>query len=105
VNLSDEDNPGNEISQIEAELEEFAEVSGELTSTGTIDQGHIVYCRASKSDCPRCLLKPKCTTAVARKIIRDLDDDVRDRTVHWPMRKPSSSRAANARRLRCDLRT
>jgi hypothetical protein len=54
VNLSDEDNPGNEISQIEAELEEFAEVSGELTSTGTIDQGHIVYCRASKSDCPRC---------------------------------------------------
>jgi hypothetical protein len=25
--------------------------------------------------------------------------------VHWPIRKPSSSRAANARRLRCDLRT
>jgi len=26
----------------------------------------------------RCLLKPKCTTAVVRKITRDLDEDVRD---------------------------
>jgi hypothetical protein len=51
----------------------------ELTSTGNIDQGHIVYYRASKSDCSRCLLKPKCTTAVARKITRDLNEDVRDR--------------------------
>jgi hypothetical protein len=25
--------------------------------------------------------------------------------LHWPIRKPSSSRAANPRRLRCDLRT
>jgi hypothetical protein len=45
----------------------------ELTSN--IDQGH----RASKSDCSRCLLKPKCATAVARKITRDLNEDVRDR--------------------------
>src|ERR1700676_546446 len=51
----------------------------ELTSTGNIDQGHIVYYRASKSDCSGCLLKPKCTTAVARKIPRDLNEDVRDR--------------------------
>src|SRR5580700_4781506 len=36
----------------------------ELTSTGNIDQGHIVYYRASKSDCSCCFLKPKCTTAV-----------------------------------------
>ncbi|MFZ2158568.1 MAG: IS1182 family transposase [Bradyrhizobium sp.] len=50
----------------------------ELTSTGNIDQGHIVYYRASKSDCSRCLLKPKCTTAIARKITRDLNEDVRD---------------------------
>jgi transposase len=49
-----------------------------LTSTGNIDQGHIVYYRASKGDCSSCLLKPKCTTAVARKITRDLDEDVRD---------------------------
>jgi Transposase DDE domain len=34
--------------------------------------------RASKSDCSRCSLKPQCTTAVARKITRDLDEDVRD---------------------------
>ena len=51
----------------------------ELTSTGNIDQGHIVYYRASKSDCSQCSLKPKCTTAVVRKITRDLNEDVRDR--------------------------
>ena len=56
----------------------FARVA-ELTSTGNIDQGHIVYYRASKSDCSGCALKPKCTTAVVRKITRDLNEDVRDR--------------------------
>jgi transposase len=50
----------------------------ELTSTGNIDQGHIVYYRASKSDCSICSLKPKCTTAVARKLTRDLNEEVRD---------------------------
>jgi transposase len=50
-----------------------------LTSTGNIDQGHIVYYRASRNDCSTCSLKPKCTTAVARKITRDLNEDVRDR--------------------------
>jgi hypothetical protein len=51
----------------------------ELTSTGNIDQGHIVYYRANKKDCSICALKPKCTTAVARKVTRDIDEDVRDR--------------------------
>jgi hypothetical protein len=51
----------------------------ELTSTGNIDQGHIVYYRASKSDCSQRSLKPKCTTATVRKITRDLNEDVRDR--------------------------
>jgi hypothetical protein len=51
----------------------------ELTSTGNIDQGHIVYYRARKSDCAGCALKSKCTTAVVRKITRDLNEDVRDR--------------------------
>ena len=51
----------------------------ELTSTGNIDQGHIVYYRASKSDCSQCSLKPRCTTAIVRKITRDLNEDVRDR--------------------------
>ena len=50
----------------------------ELTSTGNIDQGHIVYYRASKNDCSICSLKPKCTTAVVRKVTRDLNEDVRD---------------------------
>jgi transposase len=49
-----------------------------LTSTGTIDQGHIVYYRANKNDCSVCSLKPKCTTAVVRKVTRDVDEDVRD---------------------------
>ena len=51
----------------------------ELTSTGNIDQGHIVYYRASKNDCSICSLKPKCTTAVVRKVTRDVDEDVRVR--------------------------
>ena len=50
----------------------------ELASTGNIDQGHIVHYRASKNDCSICALKLKCTTAVMRKVTRDLDEDVRD---------------------------
>jgi len=50
----------------------------QLTSTGNIDQGHIVYYRASKNDCSTCSLKPKCTTAIVRKITRDLNEEVRD---------------------------
>jgi transposase len=49
-----------------------------LTSTGNVDQGHILYYRASKSDCSTCSLKPKCTTAIVRKITRDLNEQVRD---------------------------
>jgi transposase len=51
----------------------------ELTSTGNIDQGHIIYYRASKKDCSVCSLKARCTTAVVRKVTRDVDEDVRDR--------------------------
>jgi hypothetical protein len=50
----------------------------ELTSTGNIDQGHIVYYRANKKDCSACALKPRCTTAAMRKLTRDLNEDVRD---------------------------
>jgi transposase len=49
-----------------------------LTSTGTIDQGHTVYYRASKNDCSICSLKPKCTAAIVRKVTRDVHEDVRD---------------------------
>jgi len=51
----------------------------ELTSTGNIDQGHTVYYRASRAECSVCALKPKCTTAIVRKVTRDLNEDVRDR--------------------------
>jgi transposase len=50
----------------------------ELTSTGNIDQGRIIYYRANKNDCSTCALKPKCTTAVVRKLTRDLDEEVRE---------------------------
>jgi Transposase DDE domain len=51
----------------------------ELTSTGNIDQGHIVYYRADRKDCSACSLKPRCTTAPTRKVTRDINEDVRDR--------------------------
>jgi transposase len=51
----------------------------ELTSTGNIDQGHIVYYRANKHDCSACSLKPRCTTAAMRKVTRDVNEEVRDR--------------------------
>jgi Transposase DDE domain len=50
-----------------------------LTSTGNVDQGHILYYRANKSDCSTCALRPKCTTAVVRKVTRDLHEEVRER--------------------------
>jgi transposase len=50
-----------------------------LTHSGVIDQGRVLPYRARKSDCSRCALKPRCTTAVARKVSRDIDEDVRDR--------------------------
>ena len=33
---------------------------------------------ARKDDCSTCSLKPKCTTAVVRKVTRDVHEDVRD---------------------------
>ena len=51
----------------------------ELTHSGIIDQGRILPYRASTTDCSICALKPQCTTAAARKVSRDIDEDVRDR--------------------------
>jgi transposase len=50
-----------------------------LTSTGNIDQGHILYYKASKTDCSICSLKTKCTTGDVRKVTRDVNEDVRER--------------------------
>jgi transposase len=49
-----------------------------LTSTGNIDQGHIIYYRARLSDCSSCALKSRCTTAPVRKVTHDLDEHVRE---------------------------
>ncbi len=76
----------------------------ELTSTGNIDQSHIVYYRANKNDCSICSLKPKCTTAIVRKVTRDVHEDLRDQVRALPTPRPSSSHTASARRSRCDLR-
>jgi transposase len=51
----------------------------ELTSTGNIDQGHILYYKASKNDCSICSLKTNCTTGDVRKVTRDVNEDVRER--------------------------
>jgi transposase len=51
----------------------------ELTSTGKVDRRRILYYRANKNDCSTCSLKPKCTTAIVRKVTRDIDEDVRER--------------------------
>ena len=53
-------------------------VGAELTHSGIVDQGRILPYRASKNDCSICKLKPRCTTAVARKVSRDIDEDVRE---------------------------
>src|SRR5262245_9811702 len=49
-----------------------------LTTSGIIDQGRILPYRASAYDCSRCELKPRCTTAIARKVSRDIDEDIRE---------------------------
>ncbi len=49
-----------------------------LTHSGIIDQGRILPYRASTTDCSVCHLKPKCTRAGARKVSRDIDEDVRE---------------------------
>jgi transposase len=49
-----------------------------LTHSGIVDQGRILPYRAHKNDCSICALKPRCTTGVARKVSRDMDEDVRD---------------------------
>ena len=52
----------------------------ELTTSGSIDQGRIVYYRGRKQVCARCSLRSQCTIGPdARKITRDIDEDIRDR--------------------------
>ena len=75
----------------------------ELTSTGNIDQGHIVYYRASKSDCSGCSLKPKCRRQSSVKSPATSTKMCAIASERWSIRRPSSSRAASARRSRCGL--
>ena len=49
-----------------------------LIHAGAVDQGRILPYRASKRDCAICKLKPQCTTSIARKVSRDIDEDMRE---------------------------
>ncbi len=49
-----------------------------LPHSGGIDQGRIRPYRASTTDFSICKLKAQCKTAAARKVSRDIDEDVRD---------------------------
>ena len=75
-----------------------------LTSTGNIDQGHIVYYRANKNDCSICSLKPKCTTAIVRKVTRDVNEDVRDRVRALANTEAFQQSRRERKKMRCDLR-
>jgi len=68
-----------------------------LTNNGLIDQGRILPYRASMYDCRRCELKPRCTTANARKVSRDIDEDVRD---HVSRSRPITEAFQQSRRER-----
>jgi len=48
-------------------------------STGNIDQGHIVYYRASKRRLLALFIEQSAPRRLRAKITRDLDEDVRDR--------------------------
>ena len=68
-----------------------------LTTTGKIDQGRILPYRASTKDCASCALKPRCTSAPARKVSRDIDEDVRDH-VHALADTPAFKRSRDERK-------
>ncbi len=48
------------------------------TLSPELDQGRILPYRARVRDCTTCTLKPRCTSAPARKVSRDIDEPVRD---------------------------
>jgi hypothetical protein len=50
-------------------------------------------------------LKPKCTTAVARKITRDLNEDVRDHVRALANTEAFQQSHRERKKVRCDLRT
>ncbi len=50
-----------------------------LKTTGRVHEGRTLYYRSRKADCDACPLKPRCCPKTpARRIPRDIDEDVRD---------------------------
>lgn len=50
-----------------------------LRTTGRVHEGRTLLYRASKRDCQRCPLKPRCCPKVPeRKVPRDINEDARD---------------------------
>jgi len=52
----------------------------ELRTSGTAHDGGTIKYIAKRSDCGRCSLKGKCTTARERRLSRDVNEDARDHT-------------------------
>ena len=67
----------------------------ELTSTGNIDQGHIVYYRANKNARQRSCVRSHATSTRMSVTASG----------RWPTQRPSASHLASARKSRCDSRT
>ena len=82
--------PDGTFSRADLVFDQVCPGGAELTSTGNIDQGHIVYYRASKNDCSRCSLKPKCTTAT--DVLPATADDLRVVAAPWKIQIGASVR-------------
>jgi transposase len=50
----------------------------ELRTSGTIHDGTTIKYVARNSDCARCPLKHRCTTGLARRVSRDINEEARD---------------------------
>jgi transposase len=50
----------------------------ELRTSGTVHDGTTIKYVAKNSDCARCPLKHRCTTSMARRVSRDVNEEARD---------------------------
>ena len=81
----------------------FAPVALVLTSTAQYRSGPHRPLQGQQERLRDLLLKPKCTTAVVRKITRDLNEEVRDRVRALADTEAFQQSHRSARRSRCDL--
>src|SRR6516225_6838350 len=69
-----------------------------LTTTGNVGADHILRYRASKRDCDRCPLKPRCCPKTpSRKVTRDVHEEERD-VAHALMGTPEFDKSRDERK-------